>query len=493
MHRFPFLSVLKKPAQIGTSRGNRAEKLFGVFLCFFWFFAAPPLQADDIHTIRNEANRTLRDLQSKGYVTPTLSDLSKYPARTIRELKTVLDGQSDDCLKAVSAALYLDAHRREASVEAAVADLQNTNLVKDLANIWGMAFLADINPKLEVNLQIDPYMFLNSNLADSVSSLSGLFDNLHQTLNAFVDHNREAIFNSQDVWVEDIIRVSTLHKWDENTLARAQEQMRAKVQKAYADIAAADTTAKEAVPRIEERFRDRLSMIESQRDVALYQLERERNTEAAHNIKHGNIMADFVAANQQARDQRVAEFQAALKSRQHMITLSLQRIARAHVQSEALARYALPIARGECDQISKTGPVNTPIACAKGDFMCELTRLSHAKLMAVFAELGETPSIGYLSCVCRAAGYGSSSTSQYYEPNTIGTYDERYSCQQPGPPCIVEGSGCMRYRLPVAQEVWTGCGRSAEAQGQPNPFKAVEALLRERAAKQLNQNTNRGE
>lgn len=484
---FPALENVKYPASLQTLRPGH---LLRVLLCFCWLLLPLSVRADEVNAIRNEANQTLRDLESRGYITPTLSDLSKYPARTIRELKTVLDAQSDDCLKAVSGALFLDAHRREASVEAAVDDLQNTNLVRDLANIWGMSLLADINPNLKVDLQIDPYMFLQSNLADSVSSFAGMFDNLHKTVNAFVDHNREAIANSREVWIEDIIRVSTLHNWDENTLARAQQQLRTKVEKAYADIQAAEVTAKTAIPKIEERFQDRLSRIASARDVEIYKLDREVNSETAYNIKLGNIQANFVAANQEARDQRVAEFKQVLQSRQYMISLSLQKIAKAHVQSQALGRYALPIAQGECDKISKTGFVQTPVSCKAGDFMCELTRLPHDKLMSTFEALGVTPSRDYLNCVCRAAGYGTSGTAQFYEPNTIGTYDARYSCQHPGPPCIVQGYGCGRRPLPTDPDKWKSCGSSVEAQGGDNPFKAVEAGIRARAAEIANSNNN---
>ncbi|WP_281954946.1 hypothetical protein [Pseudophaeobacter arcticus] len=490
MHSFPRFSALENVACTKALQILRPGNLFRVLLCSCWLLSPLSGQADEVNVIRNEANQTLRDLESRGYVAPTLSDLSKYPARTIRDLKTVLDGQSDDCLKAVAGSLFLDAHRREASVEAAVEDLQNTNLIRDLADIWGMSLLAEINPNLQVDLQIDPYMFLQSNLADSVSSLSGMFENLHKTVNAFVDHNREAIANSREVWIEDIIRVSTLHNWNENTVAGAQEKLRAKVAKAHAGIQAAEVTAKAAIPKIEERFQDRLSRIASARDVEIYKLDREINSEAAYNIKLGTIQANFVAANQEARDQRVAEFKQALQSRQHMISLNLQRIAMAHVQSQALARYALPIARGECDKITKTGFVHTPISCKAGDFLCELTRLPHGKLMSTFKALGVTPSVGYLNCVCRAAGYGSSGASQFYEPDTIGTFDARYSCQHPGPPCIVSGLGCTRHPLPTDPEKWKNCGARVEAEGKPNPFQAVEAGIRARAAEIAGKNND---
>ncbi|MDP2733289.1 MAG: hypothetical protein Q8O63_09310 [Hoeflea sp.] len=68
-----------------------------------------------------------------------------------------------------------------------------------------------------------------------------------------------------------------------------------------------------------------------------------------------------------------------------------------------------------------------------------------------------TPSEAMLNCVCRAAGYGSPGTSQTYHPDTLGTYDKRYSCQHPGDPCVVSGFGCTRHPLPSNKDIWAGC------------------------------------
>ncbi|MFN3845570.1 MAG: hypothetical protein ACK4RZ_07075 [Paracoccaceae bacterium] len=98
-----------------------------------------------------------------------------------------------------------------------------------------------------------------------------------------------------------------------------------------------------------------------------------------------------------------------------------------------------------------------PRTAAQEKVMTELFSLPHDRLMKTLTALGVTPSDDYLSCVCRAAGYGSSSTQQYYHPGTIGDYDKRYSCQHPGDPCIVSGFGCSRHPLPSDPKIWENC------------------------------------
>jgi len=87
----------------------------------------------------------------------------------------------------------------------------------------------------------------------------------------------------------------------------------------------------------------------------------------------------------------------------------------------------------------------------------EIFKLNHAKLLATLKELKITPSESYLNCLCRGGKHGSSITRQFYHPGTLGKYDLRYSCQHPGDPCIVSGSGCLRYPLPKEMNIIKGC------------------------------------
>jgi hypothetical protein len=88
------------------------------------------------------------------------------------------------------------------------------------------------------------------------------------------------------------------------------------------------------------------------------------------------------------------------------------------------------------------------IAKCRAHIMDRLAKLNHTKLKAAFDGMGIAPPQDFYRCLCRSAGYGSSSTAQFYHPDTIGEYNPMYSCSQPGDPCIVSGFGCGRYPLP---------------------------------------------
>ncbi len=130
--------------------------------------------------------------------------------------------------------------------------------------------------------------------------------------------------------------------------------------------------------------------------------------------------------------------------------------------------------------------------------MAKLRGLNHTKMLATLKTLGVTPPDGFFNCLCRQAGYGSSSASQYYHPGTIGEYNKRYSCNQPGEPCVVSGFGCSRHPLPGKAEIWQGCMerhrlntvKTADGKIDPNsgdPLDiALEKALRARKKKQPN-------
>ena len=87
-----------------------------------------------------------------------------------------------------------------------------------------------------------------------------------------------------------------------------------------------------------------------------------------------------------------------------------------------------------------------------------LGRLDYPKLEAVLNQMNVTPPRSLFECMCAAAHYHSSSAQSAFSPELyIEPYDERYSCQQPGPPCIVAGNGCSRHPLKNDPEIWDQC------------------------------------
>lgn len=105
-----------------------------------------------------------------------------------------------------------------------------------------------------------------------------------------------------------------------------------------------------------------------------------------------------------------------------------------------------------------------------------LIGLPHTRHMDTLKELGISLDEGFLGCVCRQAGYGSSSTAQIYHPDTIGDYNPKYACNRPGEPCVVSGFGCMRYPMPSDPKIWDYCARQHPGMNGDN---LVDTMLKE--------------
>lgn len=111
--------------------------------------------------------------------------------------------------------------------------------------------------------------------------------------------------------------------------------------------------------------------------------------------------------------------------------------------------------------------------------MTQVTKINHNKFLDTLEELNVKSQEPYLDCLCRNAGYGSSSTRQFYHPDTLGKFDERYACQQPGEPCVVAGYGCLRHPLPTEQSVIDSCmkankiGITKDENGKIDPESGV--------------------
>ncbi len=118
-------------------------------------------------------------------------------------------------------------------------------------------------------------------------------------------------------------------------------------------------------------------------------------------------------------------------------------------------------------------------AARRAHIVDRLTKLNHTKLKATFDAIGIAPSEDFYNCLCHNAGYGSSGTAQFYHPDTIGDFNEMYSCSQPGDPCVVSGFGCSRFPLPSDANVWQSCmaenklGASKDAEGNVDPNTGV--------------------
>lgn len=139
-----------------------------------------------------------------------------------------------------------------------------------------------------------------------------------------------------------------------------------------------------------------------------------------------------------------------------------------------------------CTALLGAGPAAAQQDGARSDadtaLLSQIIGLDYGKQRAVYDRLGFAPGDAFWNCLCASAGYGSSSTSQFYHPGTIGDYDKRYSCNQPGDPCVVSGFGCSRHPLPSDAGIWERCGARSVAAGGADPLAALIASAKDVAA-----------
>jgi hypothetical protein len=112
-----------------------------------------------------------------------------------------------------------------------------------------------------------------------------------------------------------------------------------------------------------------------------------------------------------------------------------------------------------------------------------IIKLPHEREQAVMQKLGVVSTEGFLNCLCRKAGYGSSSTSQFWHPGTIGKYDPRYSCNRPGDPCVVSGFGCSRHPAPSDLATYEACAQAHPGEDGKNLLDQVLSSIRPQSDK----------
>lgn len=114
-----------------------------------------------------------------------------------------------------------------------------------------------------------------------------------------------------------------------------------------------------------------------------------------------------------------------------------------------------------------------------------IVKLPHEREQAVMQKLGVVSTEGFRNCLCRRAGYGSSSTSQFWHPGTIGKYDPRYSCNRPGDPCVVSGFGCSRHPAPSDLAVYEGCAQAYPGEDGENLLDQALRSIRPQSDKRV--------
>lgn len=428
--------------------------------------AAPSAETMVALTLRLETFR------SAGHALPEELDLASYSEATLSAALDRSNALEGGCVAAVDVALFLDAHRAETSW------LATLNAIDDPAEL----FKKSLRKIYVADGLGDGALGFAVQKVPGMSYVDG-FLKVHETLPIINDHNIGSIARREAIWTQEIFAASQASAWDEAKIKANQATLLGDANDSGLKLAelAAQMDAREK--EVEDNHRIQIGLLVSDYDIAA-RLAESTSTEQAAEVKKANAKLAFTTAKQELLKKREKALFAMLEDYEAAVYGEELRAAKAQVQYAALGKYARPIAQGRCAGIEKQGLLALPKTATaprspEETILGGILQLPHDKLLITLETLGVAPSEDFYNCLCRAGNYGSSGTQQYYHPDTIGTYDERYSCQTPGDPCIVSGYGCMRYPLPSDPALWQGCATS----GADDPTQSILSAMAERAAK----------
>ncbi|OIP85639.1 MAG: hypothetical protein AUK37_04070 [Rhodobacterales bacterium CG2_30_65_12] len=309
------------------------------FITLLLMIANPWAASADAATTRRALDQMIGTARENGWVVPRVRDLSRYSPQVLDEALAMMQGSG--CRNAIEAALYLDANRLPDLNDAADQAL-GTGLAGNLFGIW-------IKPD-ELSL-ID---MLSFGWLETAGAVGGTVRNAVLTSDALLNHNRAVALASREAWVQDIVRVGFSQGWDANVVARGEAQLEARIWENA-----------EALPRIEAKAEAALATarityaFDTERagkryELAIHQI---TGTEAARIEKRALVQNQFIADKLAAMTRLAAAEAAARTTATRKIGQTLQNIAKARVQADALRRYILPISEGRCEEIHKDGPV----------------------------------------------------------------------------------------------------------------------------------------
>lgn len=408
----------------------------------------------------------LQTFAKDGAMTARINDISSYSDDTVRGLEDILSEGGDPCTQAVRAALYLDGHLEEADwsqiakgverpVELIMKTL-STFLVPDLPGQDSLAVT----------------------LLKKIESVDAALK-VYKVYSDVQDHYAQTALVRRGIAANEIVQQAQTNGWAEWEIAKKRAELQEQALFAAEEMVNVQSRIEQAFAEVDRRYEK--ALIDADLDMkAARDAIREKYGLVGGNLEDlswletelRRLELDREAKRVAAGSRRAAEYQQAMKSSYAAMEKAQFAAERILDQSDALARYAAPLARGDCAFISRDGPIAEP---SKTDPVGAVLKLQHDKLLIFLGSIGQRPSDDLLNCVCYMAGYGSSSTHQYYHPDTLGTYDKRYTCQQPGPPCVVEGFGCSRHPLPQDIEIWRSCGESKGDDIEGAILKAVAA------------------
>ncbi|WP_319826337.1 hypothetical protein [Thalassovita sp.] len=400
--------------------------------------------------------KKLEEFRQKGFLTARVGDVSKYSDQTVKELYELLLPDGDPCEQAVRAALMLDSHLEEADwMEVAKGIEKPAELVLEtLVTLFGpdeLGFVTKEGYTLE-------YLVTRISAVDKVLDANEAIQNARK-------HYTQSPAVRNGIWTQEVMKAAQGGGWTEQDIAAQRASLLDKAQGLIVQMGTIQSEIDDGLRLVDLRYENDTATALLKRQQAREELRRQMGLnpnypldmlDGAGRMRLDKIDIDYNADLHTAGKRRAADHQRVVDSFFHRMAQAQLDTEKALAQRDALARYAAPLARGDCTDIRRDGPVSR--ATKPPTATDQALKLPHDKLMTLLKRIGKTPSQKFMDCLCRAGGYGNSGTGQFYHPDTLGTYDERYSCQHPGDPCIVQGYGCTRHPLPSDPKAWESCG-----------------------------------
>ncbi|WP_132546745.1 hypothetical protein [Rhodovulum euryhalinum] len=425
---------------------------------------------------------------------PKVDDLGAYRPETRAALERLTAAQPDRCVANVASSLFLDAHLVETGLMEKFKSVGRPGeAMARIVTIFALPDAAGIGGNIASVLG---YASVGAAL-----NLVSVGQNSLKSYDVLVEHTIGSLEQRRAIQTQEIVQKSIDYRWDPTLVSDRSRQLADRSQGIVSQMQ--DLGDRTEILRVESDFKEELKRLDKQKADRTDAL-REALGGKSDLSGSGRLAVikkeykDGEAAAVKSRDAKLTEIAARYEREVGKLTEDLARNATQH---EALARHAWPIANGTCAEIARDGkaPVvpklptglDEPYARDADDAarLAQVLAPPHDKLMIVLDALVLDPPADYLSCVCRAAAYGTLQTIQMYHPDTLGEYDPRYYCTHPGDPCIVQGHGCLRFPMPTDPALWDRCAaRSKDEAG----YTVTDAILsRMKAQRSRFQETDR--
>lgn len=455
----------------------------------------------------------LEKFRAAGYPMPSIDDAGAYGMSTLIEANRRFGASEEDCTAALDLAMFLDAH------------LENTNLRDALGTVDRPLWMTR---KVLATMLLPDKLGVSTSAMDALLGLKnrfswiGLANNVYQSAGIISEHWDETARVQQGKWANAAYEEARRENWSEEDIAARIVTLQAKSEKLLGQVNTRTALFEGAVQAEDARHADRMSELDRIFEARMEAIakdeseggERRRREQWLRDNAHtgepkpgAGVIIDpsrnpsemsyewaitetepdgkyYREARAAALvDLRVSRAHEVLKHETALEALALdhgtdlndllREISALQVARDTLHTVNLPLALGKCEELARPGMLKEKLPEIG---METLLGLPHDDLANVLDHLGLMPPTEVMDCICRRANYGQSGTVQIYHPDTYGEYDPRYSCNRPGPPCIVSGFGCTRNPLPSDPAFWHDCAIGTDLDGKPADQAIIDAL-----------------